>query len=119
MTVILNPVFNCPKNLLSFLDDKVSTGIYNFVSLILNVAPVGLLIPSTRGLFPCAATSSLYALLVHKHFSDQVKVKDTSQLFNGISSALQKLLKFCNGTTILTSSFSTLSPSNFPVTLVL
>ena len=42
----------------------------HFVPSILNVALVGLLIPTTTGLFPCAATSSLYALLVNTHFSD-------------------------------------------------
>ena len=47
---------------------------YNFVSVILNVAFVGLLIPAT-GLSP--GTASLVVLFVNTQFADQVKVKDT------------------------------------------
>ena len=73
---------------------------------------VYLLISSTGLLL---ATASLYALLVTTQFSDQVRVKDTSQLINGISSVLNLvLLKYFNGTTISTS-FSKSLPSNFPV----
>ena len=32
--VLLNPDFNCSKGLLSFSVDKVTTGTYNFVSVI-------------------------------------------------------------------------------------
>ena len=39
--------FNCSKSLLSSSVDKVTTGTYNFVSFILNVAPVGLLTATT------------------------------------------------------------------------
>ena len=42
----------------------------------------------------------------------------TSQLSNGISRALQKLLKYFNGTDISTFSFLSLS-GVFPVTLIL
>ena len=108
--------------MLSFSADKVTTGTCSFVSFILNVAPVGLLIPSTGGLFPCEATTGglfpceatapQYALLLNTQFSNQVKV-------NGISSVLQKLLRYFNETAVLTASFSTLPPSNFPVILVL
>ena len=117
MILLLNPIFNCSKSLLSFSADKVTTGTHNFVSFILKVAFVGLLISSTAG--SASGSASLVALIVITQLSDQVKVKDTSQLINDISNALQKLLKYFNGTTILTSSFSTLSPSNFPVILVL
>ena len=41
LIVLLNPDFNCSKKLLSSFVDKVTTGTYNFVSVILNVAPVG------------------------------------------------------------------------------
>ena len=51
-------------------------------------------------------------------FSDHVKIRFISQLINGMSSALQKLLKFFNDTTISTSFFLLL-PSNFPVILAL
>ena len=72
------------------------------MSVILNVAFVGLLIPTTAGLFPCAEKALLYALLVITQFLDQFKIKDTSQLINGVSSALHKLLKYFNGRTIST-----------------
>ena len=60
--------------------NKVTAATYIFVPVILNVEFIGLLIPS-NGLSP--PTASLYALLVNAQFSDQVKVKDTSQLING------------------------------------
>ena len=56
MIVILNPVFNCSKSLLSLSVDKVTTGTHSFVSFILNVAFVGLLIAFTAGLPPCVDT---------------------------------------------------------------
>ena len=85
------------------------------MSFILNIAFVGLLIPITRE----SPLASLLALLIITFFSLQVKVKNTSQLINGIYSVLQKLLRYFNGTTLLTSSLFTLLPSNFPVILVL
>ena len=63
MTVLLNPVFNCSKSLLSFSADKVTTGTYNLQSVILKTAFVGLLISATAGLAPGSA--SLVALLVN------------------------------------------------------
>ena len=57
---------------------------------ILNISFAGLLVPIIAGLFPCVAAAILYALLVITQFSDQVKIKDTSQLINGMSSVLQK-----------------------------
>ena len=92
MIVLLNPVFGCSNNLLSFSADKVTTVTSNLQSVILNAAPAGLLVPPTAGLPPCAATALLYALLVKTQFSDHVKIKDTSQLINGIYNFLQKLL---------------------------
>ena len=86
------------------------------MSVILDVAPVGLLIPATVGL--ASGTVLVYDLLVNTQFSIQVKTNESSQLINGISSVLQKLLKYFNSTTILTSSFSKLIPT-FPVILVL
>ena len=117
MIVLLNPAFNYSKSLLSFSADKVTTVTYNLQSVILKIAFVGLLIPATAG--SASGSASLVALLVITQFSDQVKVKDISQSINGRFSVLQKLLKYFNGTAILTSSFSTLLPCNFPVILVL
>ena len=73
---------------------------------ILKVVFVGLLIPATAG--SASGSTSLVALLANTQFSDQVRVYDTSRLINGMSSALQKLLKYFNGTVISSSSFSTL-----------
>ena len=117
MTVFLNPVFNCSKCLLLFSADKVSTGTCNLQSIILKTAFVGLLILTTTG--SASGSAFLIALLVNAQFSDHIKSKEIFQLINGMSSVLQKLLRYFNGTTILISSFSTLLPSNFPMMLVL
>ena len=95
----------------------MTTGIYSFVSVILNIAFVALLIAAMVGF--ALGSASLVALLVIKFFSDQVKIEDTSQLINDISSVFQKLLKYVNGRKILTFSFFVLIPSNFSVMLVL
>ena len=50
--------------------------------------------------------------------SDQVEKRLISQLINGISIVLQKLLKYFNGTAISTS-FVSLAPGTFPVILIL
>ena len=68
MIVLLNPVFNCSKSLLSFSADKVATGTYNLQSVILKVAFVGLLILSTPG--SASGSSSLVALLGKAQFLD-------------------------------------------------
>ena len=60
----------------------------------------------------------LYQLLIIIQSLGQVKMRFTSQLSNGISRALQKLLKYFNGTDISTFSFLSLS-GVFPVTLIL
>ena len=51
-------------------------------------------------------------------FSDQVKMRLLSQLIKGISRVLQKLLKYFNGTAILTSSVLP-SAGGFPVIIIL
>ena len=70
MIVFLNPDFNCSKKLLSSFVEKVTTGTYNFVSVILNVALLTLV---TAGFSAWAGTASLVALLVNKQFSDHVR----------------------------------------------
>ena len=47
--VLLNSVFNCFKSVLSSSVDKVTTGTYNFVSVILNVAFVETFIAGIAG----------------------------------------------------------------------
>ena len=82
------------------------------MSVILNVAFVGLLIAATAG------SASLVALLVNTQFSDHVKIRFISQLIYGMSAVLQKLLKCFNGTAI-SASFSVLLSSSFPVIVVI
>ena len=94
----------------------MTTATYNFASLILNVAFVGLLTAATAG--SVSRYASLVALLVITQFSDQLKIRFISQLINGISSVLQKLLKYFDGTTISTS-FSVSLPSNLTVIFIL
>ena len=101
LTLLLNLDFNCSNKLLSSSVDKVTTGTYNVVSAILSVAFVGSSIAATEG--SASGSSSLVALLVNTQLSDHVKIRFTSQLINGVSSVLQKLLKCFNGTTISTS----------------
>ena len=63
----------------------MTTGTYNFVSFILNVAFVGLLTAATAR--SASGSASLVALLVITQFSDQVKIRFISQLINGISNS--------------------------------
>ena len=53
------------------------------MTVILDVAFVGILISSTAG--SALASAPLATFLVNAQFSDQVQIKDTSQLINGIS----------------------------------
>ena len=96
LIVLFTPVLNCSKSDLSFSVDKVTVGTRNFVFVILNVAFVGEV--SLR-----VFIIILLSKLVLTQFSDQVKVKDTSQLINGIFKLLQKLLKYFEGTAISAS----------------
>ena len=102
MIVLLNSVFNFSKSLLSLSADKVTTGTYNFVSVILNASFVGAFI---AGLFPYA---SLVVISIKTQFLDHVKIRFTSQLITGISKVLQKLSKCFSSTTISTSSITLL-----------
>ena len=116
LIVLLNPVFNCSNNLLSSWIDKVTNGIYNLVSAILNVATVGALISTLGGLGSRSASCVVSSVITQ--FSGQVKVKDPSQLVNGISNLLQKLLRCFNGTKNWTS-FVFIFIAVFPGILVL
>ena len=68
--------------------------------VLLNVAPAGALISSIGGL--ALRSASRVNSSVITQFSEQVKIKDTSQLINGKSNVLQKLLKHFNSTLIST-----------------
>ena len=77
--------FNCSSSFALSWVDKVTTGIYSFVSVIVNVA-----------------SWLAIGLSILKHLLDQVRIRLISQLINDISRVLQKLLKYFNGTLILT-----------------
>ena len=68
---------------------KLTTGRYNFVSLILKI----ILLELTFSLSAAAADKAQY--FVHLRFSFML------QLVNGISNDIQKLLKYFNGTSIV------------------
>ena len=87
---LLNPDFKLVNNLVSSSLDKVTAGTYNLQSVILSVAPVGAL-----SLLP--PPMSLCSKLVITQFLFPYNSKDTSQLINGIFSALRKLPKYFNG----------------------
>ena len=90
---LLNPDFKLVNNLISSSLDKVTTGMHNLQSFIANVAPVGKLSLTTGGPTSTCLSSKLVITQFLFHFSS----KDTSQLINGIFSALQKLPKYFNG----------------------
>ena len=87
---LLNPDFKLVSNLISSSLDKVAAGTYNLQSVILSVVSVGVL-----SLLP--PPMSLRSKLVITQFLFHFNSKDTSQLVNGIFSALQKLPKYFNG----------------------
>ena len=58
--------------------------------------------------------TNFFCRLVITQFSNQLKVKNTSQLINGISIFLQKLLKYFNGTTISPFLFLPMSYFELP-----
>ena len=98
LIVLLIPDFNCWSNYALSWVDNVTTGTKSFVSVIANlIAPVELVITQV---------------------DDQVKMRLTSQLINGISRVLQKLLKYFNGT-IISTSFVLPSAGVFPVIFIL
>ena len=98
LITFLKPDFNCCNSLALPCVDKVTTGTYNFVSVIANVpAPVELVITQV---------------------DEHVNIKLTSQLIKDISRVLQKLLKYFNGT-IISTYFSLPEAGVFPVIFIL
>ena len=94
----MKPDFSCSNNFALACVDQVTTGTYNFVSVISNFpSPVELTITQV---------------------DDHVKIKLTSQLIKGISIVLQKLLKYFNGT-IISTSFSIPLAGVLPVIFIL
>ena len=65
---------NCSKNLLSSSVHKVTTGTYNFLSVLLNVAFVGALIPGLVGLSLCATTAAWVILSVKTQFINGILI---------------------------------------------
>ena len=78
---------------MSFFFDKLATGTYNFVSVILNYNPVGAIIAGLSSYAALTVTSA------ETQFFDQVKINSTSQLIGGIFKLFQKLLKSFSGIT--------------------
>ena len=76
LIVILNPALNFSKSILSFSVDKVTTGTYNFVAVIWNVAFVEAIIAGIAGLSPWAALAAYVVISVKIQLSDQFKVKN-------------------------------------------
>ena len=111
--LFLNPDSSYSKSFTSFSFDKVTTGTYNFVSVILNVAPDGATIAR---LAPCTA---LIVISAKTQFLDQVKINSTSQLVNSISKLLQKLLECFSGITTFMFVNESLSCRAFPTILIL
>ena len=84
--------------------DKVTTGKYNFVSFIWNVASDGALPP---------------VISAKTQFFDQFKINSTSQLIDDAFTIFQKLLKCFSGITTFASVNESLSSGIFPTILVL
>ena len=98
LIAFLKPDFGSQSNFSLSLVDKVTTGTYNFVSVIANFSsPVELVIPQSL---------------------DPVKIRLISQLIQGISAVLQKLLKYFSGT-IISISFEFPLLGVFPVIFTL
>ena len=98
LIVLLKPDFDCCSNFALSCVDKVTSGTESFVSVILNfVSPV-----------EEETTQPL----------DHAKIRLTSQLINSISSVLQKMLKYFNGT-IISISFILPAAGVFLVTYML
>ena len=83
----MNTDFNCCNSFVLLSVDKVTTGTQSFASVIVNVV------------------AWFAAALDIKQLAEHVKMRLISQLINGISRILQKLLKYFNGTIILTLFF--------------
>ena len=96
---------------MSFSFDKVTTGTYNFVSVILNVALDEATIPGSAPAFT--------VISVKTQFLGQFKINSNSQLINGIFKALQKLLKCISGITTFTFVNESLSSGIYLTMLVL
>ena len=90
---LLNPDFKLVNNFILSSLDKVTSCMYNLQSFIANVATAGELSLTTGG----PASTCLSYKLVFTQFLFHFNSKDTSQLINGIFSALQKLPKYFNG----------------------
>ena len=93
---LVNLDFKLVNNSISSSLGKVTTGTYNLQLFVVNVAPVG------TAVFP-PSKFTFFCRLVITQFLSYFNSKDTSQLINGIFNALQKLPKYFNGTTNITS----------------
>ena len=95
---VCQPDSNCFNSFTLSSVGKVIIGTLSFVSVISNSV-----IPTAEEI---------------THFLDQVKLRLISKLINGFSRVLQKLLKYFNGTAVL-SYFVLPAAGDFPVILIL
>ena len=95
---------------MSFSSDKVTTGTYNFLSFIWNIAPD----EGTNGGLRIALTN----ISAKTQFFEHVKINSISQLINDISKLLQKLLKYFKGITTSASVNESLFGGVFAIILV-
>ena len=77
------PDFNCSSSFILPWVDKVTIWTWSFVSVIVN-----------------SGSWVSIGLPIIKHLLDQVRIRLISQLVNGISRVLQKLLKYFHGTVL-------------------
>ena len=71
----MNPVFSCCNNLLSSWVERVTTGTYSLVSVILNVTPVGVFTAGLAGLSPFAATAGYFVISVKTQLQVQTMLR--------------------------------------------
>ena len=96
---------------MSFSFEKVTTGTYSFVSVILNVAH------DWATIFESASASTIIS--TKTQFLDLVKINSTSRLINGIFKTLQKLLNYFRGITAFVFVNESLFCGVFPTIFVL
>ena len=92
LTDLSNPLLRCFDSFWLSLVDKVTTGTYNFVSLIVKIMLLSSLLPLALS----APATDKTQCFVH------LSSNSTLELINRISSDLQKLLKYFNSTAIIT-----------------
>ena len=113
-TVLLNPFFDCAKNLILSFIDKVTAGTQRSALYIWNAVPV-VFVTSTVLSQDTAAVLDVSDII---QFFVHLKSSSTPLLIKGKSIDLQMLLKYLNGTTTSASNLP-LPAGALPVIFVL